>query len=355
MQVYYSVLVFIFLTAICSSLTKKEIYKDLFFQITAFLLFLVMAIRDESVGTDLPKYLDIVKTIGNSNFSDFLSGSLSFPGYEPGWIIINYIVAIFGSERILLVVTSVFYIYSFYRLFSRYSTLPFLSLAIFILSCYYFPGMNLLRQYTAIAILLFSLQYVIEGSFLKFIIIVLLATTVHQTAICFSLIYFVYSIKISKKYLLAAVVGTVAIYTFLGYFLFSRVLALLNLSKFEKYIINGANGGFTFFIFILIFVLAGSLLTVQERDNPKIKLFYHMMILALVIQSFSLTVAEFARVTQYFFLSFSVYLPCIISTRKQPVTRLFFICCSAILMIVYFILISQNDMNGVIPYKFMQI
>lgn len=102
-------------------------------------------------------------------------------------------------------------------------------------------------------------------------------------------------------------------------------------------------------------MLAGSLLTVQERNNPKIKLFYHMMILALVIQSFSLTVAEFARVTQYFFLSFSVYLPCVISTKKQPVTRLFFICCSAILMIIYFILISQNDMNGVIPYKFMQI
>lgn len=215
--------------------------------------------------------------------------------------------------------------------------------------------MNLLRQYTAIAILLFSLQYVIDRSFGKFIIIVLLATTVHQTAICFSLIYFVYPIKISKKYLLMTVIGSVAIYIFLGNFLFSRALALLNLSKFEKYIINGENGGLTFFFFILTFVLAGSLLTVQERNNPKIKLFYHMMILALVIQSFSLTVAEFARVTQYFFLSFSVYLPCVISTKKQPVTRLFFICCSAILMIIYFILISQNDMNGVIPYKFMQI
>ena len=155
MLVYYSVLVFILLAAICSSLAKKGIYKDLFFQIAAFLLFLVMAIRDESVGTDLPKYLDIVNTIGYSNFSDFLSDSLSFPGYEFGWIIINYIVVIFGSERMLLVTSSAFYIYSFYRLFSHYSTLPFLSLAIFILSCYYFSGMNLLRQYTAIAILHF--------------------------------------------------------------------------------------------------------------------------------------------------------------------------------------------------------
>lgn len=45
MLVYYSVLVFILLAAICSSLAKKGIYKDLFFQIAAFLLFLVMAIR----------------------------------------------------------------------------------------------------------------------------------------------------------------------------------------------------------------------------------------------------------------------------------------------------------------------
>lgn len=45
MLVYYSVLVFILLAAICSSLAKKGIYKDLFFQIAAFLLFLVMAMR----------------------------------------------------------------------------------------------------------------------------------------------------------------------------------------------------------------------------------------------------------------------------------------------------------------------
>ena len=87
----------------------------------------------------------------------------------------------------------------------------------------------------------------IDRSFGKFIIIVLLATTVHQTAICFSLIYFVYPIKISKKYLLMTVIGSVAIYIFFGNFLFSRALALLNLSKFEKYIINGENGGLTFF------------------------------------------------------------------------------------------------------------
>ena len=48
MLVYYSVLVFILLAAICSSLAKKGIYKDLFFQIAAFLLFLVMAIRDDT-------------------------------------------------------------------------------------------------------------------------------------------------------------------------------------------------------------------------------------------------------------------------------------------------------------------
>lgn len=123
MLVYYSVLVFILLAAICSSLAKKGIYKDLFFQIAAFLLFLVMAIRDESVGTDLPKYLDIVNTIGYSNFSDFLSDSLSFPGYEFGWIIINYIVVIFWFRKnaignqfgllylfILSIILSLFYV-----------------------------------------------------------------------------------------------------------------------------------------------------------------------------------------------------------------------------------------------------
>ena len=110
MLVYYSVLVFILLAAICSSLAKKGIYKDLFFQIAAFLLFLVMAIRDESVGTDLPKYLDIVNTIGYSNFSDFLSDSLSFPGYEFGWIIINYIVVGLLYLFILSIILSLFYV-----------------------------------------------------------------------------------------------------------------------------------------------------------------------------------------------------------------------------------------------------
>ena len=116
MLVYYSVLVFILLAAICSSLAKKGIYKDLFFQIAAFLLFLVMAIRDESVGTDLPKYLDIVNTIGYSNFSDFLSDSLSFPGYEFGWIIIWFRKNAIGNQFgllylfILSIILSLFYV-----------------------------------------------------------------------------------------------------------------------------------------------------------------------------------------------------------------------------------------------------
>ena len=78
-----------------------------------------------------------------------------------------------------------------------------------------------------------------------------------------------------------------------------------------------------------------------------------MMYLALLIQSFAVTVAELARLTQFFFIGFIVYLPCLISYCRRPNVRLIFMISSIVLMLAYFVVTSQNNTDSVIPYKFM--
>ena len=312
-----------------------------------------MAFRDVSVGTDLKTYLPIFEEVKISSFIDIISISREFTGYEKGYLLLNYIISFFGDSRLLLIIISGIYIYSVSYYISKFSPIPFFSLLLFVLANFYFSGMNLLRQFLAIAVLLFSLKYTINRSLIRFLFTVLIASTIHRTALAFIPVYFLYPIQLTRKYIGLVVALSLLSYFVLGQFLFSHLLSLMELSKFEKYILAGANGGMIFYLFILCFTILIIFIPLEKRNEPINRTFVHMMLLALCVQSFAVTIAELARLTQFFFIGFIVYLPCLISCCKKACLRLFLIVSFAALMFAYFIVTAPNNTDSVIPYKFM--
>lgn len=352
MECYFFILAFIVFLAISNTIAKRKFYAPFYFM-GVFFLFVFMAFRDVSIGTDLKTYLPLFEKLKSSSLIDFIGINSEFIGYEKGYLLLNYIISFFGDSRLLLVIISGIYIYSVSHLISKFSPLPFLSLLLFVLANFYFSGMNLLRQYLAIAVLLFSLRYVINRSFIRFIIIVLIASSIHRTALVFTLIYFLYPIQLTRRYVVFVVSISLLSYFVLGQFLFSYLLSLMELSKFEKYILAGANGGMIFYLFILCFASLMIFIPFDKRNESTNRTFFHMMLLALLVQSFAVTIAELARLTQYFFISFIVYLPCLVSCCKRAGVRLVLIVSFTILMLGYFIITAQNNTDSVIPYKFM--
>ena len=66
-----------------------------------------------------------------------------------------------------------------------------LSLFVYIASGIYTVSMNGIRQSLAAAIIFAATKYILDGNFKKFLLVILLASTIHQTALIFIPIYFI--------------------------------------------------------------------------------------------------------------------------------------------------------------------
>lgn len=103
----------------------------------------------------------------------------------------------------------------------KYSRLIDLSLYVYITSGMYLTSMNGIRQYLAAAIMFAATKYIFDGSWKKYILMVLLASTIHQSALVLIPIYFL----IRRKAWSAT--------TFI--LLFLAVLIVLGFNKFSEF------------------------------------------------------------------------------------------------------------------------
>ncbi|MDH4423934.1 EpsG family protein [Bacillus cereus] len=87
---------------------------------------------------------------------------------------------------ITALITNVLIVFVLYK----YSRLIDLSLYVYITSGMYLTSMNGIRQYLAAAIVFAATKYILDGNWKKYIFIVLLASTFHQSALVLIPIYF---------------------------------------------------------------------------------------------------------------------------------------------------------------------
>ncbi|MFD0771219.1 EpsG family protein [Bacillus sp. CGMCC 1.60114] len=87
---------------------------------------------------------------------------------------------------ITALITNVLIVFILYK----YSRLIDLSLYVYITSGMYLTSMNGIRQYLAAAIVFAATKYILDGNWKKYILIVLLASTFHQSALVLIPIYF---------------------------------------------------------------------------------------------------------------------------------------------------------------------
>jgi hypothetical protein len=120
---------------------------------------------------------------------------VSFDGpLDMGYTVINYIgnFAFNGNYTMFLFAVHGFVFLSFYN-FIKANGLDrrhFVIALVFIIGMYA-VNTSIIRQYIAIAILLYSFRYAIDKKLIKFIAVVALATLFHRTAFVFAAVYFI--------------------------------------------------------------------------------------------------------------------------------------------------------------------
>lgn len=152
----------------------------------------------KGIGIDYSTYEVIFQKTQFMTVHDFVSSSF---GYELGnYFIIKTGYVLFGNTQGVFVVYSILTIMLFVSAVMYYCNRISISISVStMLFLFYSASFNIVRQSLAIAIISYSLRYIEKRQFGKYFLFVLLATSIHSTAVIMLPIYCLYCVIEKKK------------------------------------------------------------------------------------------------------------------------------------------------------------
>ena len=234
----------------------------------------LLAFRHPSMGADLAYgssfgYLGSFQYISSLSFSQVLALP-SFLNYQKGYVFFNWFLGLFGNnDQILLIGCAFASIVPVIILFYKKSESLELSYIIYLSLQSFLICFSGLRQGISVGICMIAFLFIQEHRYKVFILLVLLATSFHPSAILFFLAYPLYYIKISKKNRWISV--AILMLTF------ALKVPLFNiLSKvFKPNATIVETGALTFFcVFCLIYVFCFLFAEENEQNNGMLNLMF---------------------------------------------------------------------------------
>lgn len=331
-------------------LTQKR--NKMTFSLFFFGLFILLVLRDTTVGKDLYTYKNIFELCADTLFEN-----LSDMQWEFGYTVYNKIVSMLSKNyRFFLTVTAIIILIPIYRLYSKEKNHSFLTIVLFInMPCFLmiFSG---LRQAISISIGILAYMAVEKKKYIMSMLLILLAISFHISAMVLILIYPAFVWRIKTKHLLYIIPIMVVIYL-LRIPLLSFVIGFLPSQYIEFYGEVQQTGAVGMMILFLIF-FAFSFVILDEASMSKRDYFMRNVLLLATVFQFFVPVHGLIQRASYYFL---VFVPIAISSVVQaPKKRLKNISdLSVVVMSIFFLLyffynasFSKDNLLDVFPYKF---
>lgn len=182
--------------------------KKAFVALSAIQLFLILALRDPLLGVDNTVYMAGHEYISTLSFKDMLSrlhflktAELIYPyTFESGYVFVSWVVAFLGiGFHGFLILQAAFCIFSVSKFIYKYSENYCLSFVLFIALEFFTYQFGILRQTLALAIFIMSIPLIKEHKLIKYLLLCLIAFTIHRVAIIALPLYFVCNFRLSQK------------------------------------------------------------------------------------------------------------------------------------------------------------
>jgi len=300
MSTYIVTISVIVIISILSSIykTSKNKKKVPIFGVLIIILILsVVAGLRWGVGTDYSTY--------RSNYSFYKENIIeSFLNFEePGIRIISYISSVIYDDfatmfliaSIITVGLSVWTIYKYSNYFS-------ISILLYIFVGAWHGSFNGIRQYLACAILFAGHHYIIERKFSKYLIIIIIASLFHISALIMILLYFIPRDTLNYKQLLALFVIVI-----LSLSLYDFIFAIIN----NVLVSTGSNSIVAIGEYLteelsilrILVMIAPSILyliiTPKSKLNSEDNFYINMLFINAIVYIISMNSAYLARFTIY--------------------------------------------------------
>ena len=277
-------------------------------------LFLLMACRAESVGTDLIRYIEQYSYI--HNIKAFQTRT------EPGFVIFEKILSFFGVGNHGYIVTVSFIIsasfgWFFYKYANKYAKAMALSFFLhFTIGLFVFT-LTGIRQSLAISISLFALHFALQRKLIVYLLLVLLAISFHRSALVFAPVYILVNIKIRSYKTIAMLIAAIIVLIFVRQQVFS-ILGSLSIDsysdKYQGYLEGDNKSKLSILLVIFKILLPFSVILFWRFQKRKIREVTRaekaFLILALVGAGFTVLSLNLSIINRfsYYFFSYAILL-----------------------------------------------
>lgn len=305
------------------------------------------ALRDMSVGTDTGSYVRAFQSFvfpKYHNFKEFITD-------EPGYVIIQYLCKLVTNKYwfYLAVVALISYSCIIVAI-KKLSLNPVLSLFIFITLGYYTFPFNAARQGIALSIYVLAIPYIINKSFFKYVLIVLLASLFHKTAIVALPLYFFFNLKYSWKTIVIVLIGSILVSAFLP------TLLSYGTSIDSRYAIyqDSGDGGellTLFYVILSLFFICARAIVSSDGKNVY-DVYLNMLLCGSTIYTVVILSDSYIELTRFaaYFQIASIFLwPELFNSNKKVVSVAFMYIC--IICHLCFFALYLSQMAGLVPYK----
>lgn len=209
-------------------INTNDIRKRQYLMVVFSAMTIIAGFRATSVGIDSENYAYSFSYIYENGIEGV--SNLTYK-YELGYLVLTYLLSRIYSLPALLFLTIACTTYGlFARTIYKYSKDVVMSS--FLFAIYFFPStMNTMRQYLALSIILAAIPFIEKKKPINYLLVILLASTFHNTAILFA-VFVVFALK--KIHISTKVVAIASIVSIASLYFFDQLLSLF-LRYFNQY------------------------------------------------------------------------------------------------------------------------
>ena len=358
MAVYLSLTVIVLLMALLVKQTDKDggsirIYQGMSRQqmvnhvtclIIFVLLFAVSSLR-LNVGNDYLNYVELMH----------LAYSRAYVPTEVGFnVLARVIYFLCGFENYVLIFAIFAFatIYFFMKAMYEQSKWFTMSIVMFMLLGYYFQSLSTVRYYLALSIALYSVKYVINRDWPRFVLVTLLGSLFHKSLLLILLLYIVAQLNWKRwMYVGLGILGVSCL--FLKDYYLKIVIMLYPSYKDTEYLEGGTS---IVNIVRCVAILALSLWLYKDaiRDSRRNRFYFICNIMALVLYVFGSFIPVISRVGYYMTVTHLLFVPSLIMEIKDDTRKKALTACTIIACVMYFALYMRgaaNDGIRILPYQ----
>ena len=315
------------------------------------IFFIMLALRSTSCGTDVRNYENFFYFSSKADFSDIFKDNKYI---EPLYYALNWcIVRIYPDFRVILVFVaflSTFFLGLFYKNESEHAPLTIL---LFVTNACFTIIFSGLRQAIAMQFMIPAYYFAKQKKLVPFILVVVLATYFHLSALIILLLYPVFHMRLKNKHLIV-VLSVIAITFIFRTQLFTVLFPLIG-DKYSKYTNIGDTGGYSMFFFFVLWFMISFIYPDEKKLNFEIRGLRNVIVLMTIIQSFASIHTLAMRFNYYFIMLLPIAIPKILNRPKigneniVQLTKWF----TVVFLFFFFIYTVYSNMGikTIYPYK----